>query len=170
VILLDENHVVEALAVILSAATANRVLLRAAQARKRLARIQDRAARSGDRIDIAAGFSGRGRKRLQEVQRGPLAREDGAGQPADLEYGLVGAQAIAVTGVPVQLNARIQLPERFLDPRATGENGRFPDDDAPVCALPGRNQLCGNVPASDVLAQRCGNLRFEIRRKRGLDS
>jgi hypothetical protein len=86
--------------------------------RLRLSRIQNCAAGSHDRIYIAASGGRRCGKELEEVERSALTRENGPGQACDLKQSLIRSNAVAVVGMPAQLDSWIHLTEYLSHPRA----------------------------------------------------
>ena len=95
VVFLDQHRVVQADAVVGAAAGAHRVLLRQAQARQRLARVDDLRARAAHRIDVGRGLGRDRAEQLQEVERRALGRQQRAGGAFDLQHHLVGGAALA---------------------------------------------------------------------------
>ncbi len=83
VIVLDENGVVEADAVIGDAAGCGGRLFERAQAGGGLAGVEHAAAGAGDGIGVLAGESGDAAQALEEVEGDALAFEQGAGAAAD---------------------------------------------------------------------------------------
>ena len=81
VVLLDQDRVVEAHAVVAPAARRDRGLLQLAQPRRRLAGVEDAGAGPGDRLDEARGEGGDAREVAEEVERGPLGGEQRRGGP-----------------------------------------------------------------------------------------
>ena len=78
-IVLDQQAVVEPHAVVLRSAHPRRIFLEQAQARDGLARVEQRCAGAGDRVDIAAGQRGDAREMLESVERRAFGGEHGAG-------------------------------------------------------------------------------------------
>src|SRR5258706_8128908 len=83
-ILLDEDAVEEPDAVVRAAAHPHRVFLRHAQARQRLARIEDLRARALDGAHELARARGHAREQLHEIERGALRGEERARLTLDL--------------------------------------------------------------------------------------
>ena len=77
VVVLDQDRVVEAEPVVRAAAAADRVLLERAQARRRLARVEDLGAGPVDGVDEAAGERRDAGEASEQIQRRPLAGEQG---------------------------------------------------------------------------------------------
>src|SRR6202008_2906965 len=152
--LLDQHLIVETHAVVLRTAAAHRVLLRGAQARHGLARIEDPALGAGDRIDEAPRHRGGSREQRQEVQRSALAAEHRARWARNAEDDLLRRDAIAIGGLPVELYLRVELPEGLLDPGASAEHGGLARDAAAAHALRRRHEACRHISAAEVLSQR----------------
>ncbi len=83
VVVLDEHGIVEAEAVVGSAADFDGVLVEQAQAWRGLARVDKLGAVGGSYLREFMGARGDAREMLQQVQRQPLPREDGAGRAVD---------------------------------------------------------------------------------------
>ena len=81
VVVLDQNRVVKAHAVVGDAAGRRRLLFERAQSRRGLARIEHAAPGARDRIGVSARGGGDPAQALQEVERHPLAFEQQAGRP-----------------------------------------------------------------------------------------
>src|SRR6187431_128753 len=99
-VVLDEDPVVEAEAVVRAAATANRVLLEGAQSRRGLASVEDRCAGAGDGVDVARGPGRDSRQAAEEVERRTLAGKDRPREPGHL--GDDGPIPVAVVAVGSQ--------------------------------------------------------------------
>ena len=78
VVVLHEHRVVEAEAVVATAAAGDGVLLELAEAGSRLARVEDRRARALDRVDVAARERRDPGETTEEVERDALAGQDRA--------------------------------------------------------------------------------------------
>ena len=106
VVFLDEHHVVQAEAMVLRAAAARGVFLREPQARQRLARVENPAAGAGDGFDVTMRGGGGRRQRLQEIERGAFAGEDGARGAGQSEHGLIRDNGLAVGRMPFERDRR----------------------------------------------------------------
>ena len=82
-VVFDQDHVVEADAVVLSAAAAHSQLVQRAQTGRGLTRVEDHGARPGHGIDEAPRQRGDARHAAQKVERGPLGGEQGARRAGD---------------------------------------------------------------------------------------
>ena len=129
VILLDQDRIEEAGAMIVAAAAAHRVLLGKPQAGDGLARVQNPGGRVRDGRNV--GCSGRrgSRQGLQEVERGPFAGQQGPCRPDEFADDVVGVGSPAVADVPVEDDAFIQLPKDLVDPRFATDNQGFAGHD-----------------------------------------
>ncbi len=150
-------------ALVRAAADAHRVLLRQAQARQGLARVQHRAAaRVGagtlDRLDVAPGQRGGGREHLQEVQRRPLGREQRAAIGLDAADDAVGRHRRAFLVQPVDAGGRIERGEDAVEPVAAAQHGLLPHAHVRLHAAAGGHQLRGPVADADVLEQRVADI------------
>src|ERR1700732_2056274 len=119
VVFLDEHAVIETEAMVVAAAAAHGILLRGAQPREGLARVEDAAGRTLDRIGAAPRGGSRAGEQLQEVERGALSaqhRPRGTGDRKDL---LSGGDALAVGRIPAELHTRIEAPGGLLRPSPT---------------------------------------------------
>ena len=98
-------------------------------------------ARSHDRIYIAASGGRRCRKELEEVEGTALTRENGPGQACDFKESLIRSNAVAVVGMPGQLDSGIQLTEYLSHPRAAAQGRLLAGDDFTCDPLRGGDQL-----------------------------
>src|SRR6185295_20268618 len=99
---------------------------------------------------------------LEEVERNALTRENGPGQPRDLKQGLIRSNAVAVVGMPGQLDSWIQLTEYLSHPRAAAQGRLLAGDDFTCDPLCGGDQLSGDITAADVLSQGSCDLLSEV--------
>ena len=96
VIVLDENRVEEAHAVVRYAAGARRHFLQVAQARGGLAGIENAAGGTFHRVDVSAPQGRDAAQMLQKIERDSFAREQHAGAAVDSRYFLARFQHRAV--------------------------------------------------------------------------
>ena len=111
-VVLDEDPVVEAEAVVRATAAANGVLLERAQPGRRLPGVEDRRAGAFDRVDEAASERGDSGEAAEEVERRALAGEDctrGACDPRD--HGRASSETVALGSERLELDLRIERPE-----------------------------------------------------------
>ena len=95
VVVLDQDPVVEARAMVAAAAGAHRVLLERAQRRRRLARVEDGDPAVGG-VDVAARQRRDAGQALQEVERRPLGGQHQRRRAPDLGGDVARLAAIAV--------------------------------------------------------------------------
>ena len=152
---------------IVAAAAAHRVLLRAAQPREGLAGIENAAAGAGDGVHETPRDGGGGREQLQEIERGALAREYRPRGPGDLAKRLSGGDALAVARAPGEAHLRVETAEGLLRPRPPAEHRLLARNDGAAHALRRGHESCGHIAATDVLAQRRIDLGGEIRGQLG---
>ena len=155
-VLLDQEGVPQADAVVVAAATGHRVLLRQAQPGQGLAGVEQPHAGVRDQVDIVAGAGGGGREGLQQVQRRALPGEQAAGRALDLEEGLAGLEAVAVRGIPAQGDTGIQATEQLVDPGHAAQHAGLAGDHPGRGVVRGGNQPGGDVAGPDVLGQQTG--------------
>jgi hypothetical protein len=100
VVFLDEEGVEQADAVVVTAATAHRVLLGDAQAGDGLAGIQQPHAGARDLVGVVPAAGGGARQQLQEIQSAALAGEQRAGGAREAEQAGARRNPIAVLVLP----------------------------------------------------------------------
>ncbi|MDR6137000.1 hypothetical protein QE438_000304 [Pseudoxanthomonas sp. SORGH_AS 997] len=121
-VFLEHHHVEQADAVVVAAAAAHGVLLRQAQARDRLARIQDARAGAAHGRDEGRGDRGRAAQGLQEVERGALGADQRARAPAQGGQHGAGGHALAFGHAPVDGDLRIELAMAGVEPRSPADH------------------------------------------------
>ena len=110
-IVLDQDAVEERPAVVESTARANRGLLQLPHPWSRLPRVEQPGLRPGERLRVAPGDRRDAAQAHQEIQRGPLAGEDGAQRPAHAQDALAGIGGVRFPGERLQLAPRIERAE-----------------------------------------------------------
>lgn len=143
----------QAHAVIAAAAHPHRVLLRPAQSGDGLAGVEHGDPGAGGEVAVAARRGGGAGQRLQQVERGALAGEQGAGVALQFAQHLVGAQVVALGGQPAAAAAGVEAREHQLGPGAAAQHAGLAGDDAGAGAGAGGDQLCGDVAAAEVLGE-----------------
>ena len=123
VVVLDQDAVVEAGAMVAAAAGAHRVLLERAQRRRRLARVEHGDPVRGG-VDETPRQRGDARQALQEVERGPLRRQHQRRRAADLGGDVARLAPIAVTIPERDVHRGIELTERLCRHVEAGEHAR----------------------------------------------
>ena len=156
-VFLDEKRVVQPLAVIVAAADAHRVFLRAAQARNSLAGIEQPAFGMGDRgrqLPVAGGYAA---EQLQKCG-GSLRREHRAAVASDRGNRASGGDAVSFLEIPVGRQGRIELPVGFIDPGAPAKHRGLARNRSPRALRRLFEQGRGDIAAADVLGQRPAHL------------
>ena len=155
VVLLEQDRAEAAQPMVAAAAGGDRALLQLAQARRRLAGVEDRRAGACDRRGEAGGEGGDAGEVAEEVQRRALRREQRAGAAAGEDD--VGGDAV----VPLALDEEVvdvldaALAQRLGDDRQpVGDARLFLDDPRPRPRPRGDRRLRGDVAAAEVLGQR----------------
>src|SRR5437016_2920473 len=95
VIILDENRIVEAHAMIRDSSRGGCHLFQAAQAGRGLASVEDAAGGPGDTVDVTGGERRDAAQALQKIQRYTLAGEQRAGVAGYRRDGLTGGDPVA---------------------------------------------------------------------------
>ncbi|MNJ68969.1 hypothetical protein D3C77_652660 [compost metagenome] len=70
---------------------------------------------------------------------------------------LIGLDSLAIGHLPVHRDPRIKLAEHRIDPCHTADYRRLTGDDRSVRQTLCRNQLCGDVAATDIFRKRPTN-------------
>jgi len=161
-VFLDQEGVIQPDAVVVAAATGDRVLLRQAQARQRLAGIQQLDLGIGDKVGQIASAGGHPGQQLQEVQRAAFASEQRTGRSFEVKQRLVGQHSLAVSHLPVHGDPWIQLAEHRVHPGGAGDDRGFAGNDGGLGQTFGRDQLRGDVAAADVFQQRAAHVGFDF--------
>lgn len=152
-VLLDQNGVPQREAVVAAATAAHGVFLRNAQPGQRLAGVDNLRPGAGNRVGVDAGLAGNCRQQLQEIQRTALGGKQGAGIGADPAKHLVGCDAVAIGGAPVDLGDRVETLDAALEPGATAEHAGLARNDRGPCHLLTGNQAGGQVAGPDILGE-----------------
>ena len=157
-VILDQHAIIQPGAMVAPAAHAHRVLLQRAQPRRRLARIHDLRPCIPHRRDTARRQRGDAGEPPQEVERGPLGRQQRARLARDLRQRRASLHRVAI---------RHERLERALgsscgeDARAIGSPATTPASRATIRAValhPRRDRRLGrHVAAPDVLGQRAAD-------------
>jgi hypothetical protein len=153
--------------VIATTTASDRVLLCQAQTGNRLARIDHLRPRTGNQIGVLPGFAGNPGKQLQEVERTALAGEQGARRSLDFAKQLIRVDALAILRLPDDGDRRIEPGEAALEPGGPTKNGVFTSNHRGAPDFAGGNQLCGQVAAPDILAERGRDVALDFRIQHG---
>ena len=90
---------------------------------------------------------------LQEIERGPLARQQGPRGSIDAEQNLIRTDCLALGGAPVEAHPRIHLPEGCLDVGDAAEDRGLPRNDRGAADFLGRNERGGEITAADIFGK-----------------
>ena len=112
VVVLDQDRVIEAEAVIDPAAATHRVFLQRAQAGRGLAGIDDPRARAFHGVHIGPGQGGDARQTAHQVQRHALGAQQGASIGVDPGEPGPGADLSAVLGHRLEVGGGVELQDR----------------------------------------------------------
>ena len=125
VIVLDQHAVVEPHPVVVRAAHASRIFLERAKAGDGLARVEQRRAGAGDRVDIAPGQGRDSRQMLERVERRALGGEHRPRQPLQLQDRAARADRVAVVRELIDLHVGIERAEEGGGDVEAGDDDRL---------------------------------------------
>ena len=154
VIVFDHDHVVEAVAVVGAAACEDGGLFQSAPAGSGLAGIEQAAGGGAHGLDVVVGEGGDAAEALEEIEGGAFAAEQGAGGAGDFHDGIAGQEGIAV--FPQGLDAEVvveKLEDGGGDGHAGEDAGLFGNDAGVAAGVCGDEELCGDIPVSNVFLQ-----------------
>ncbi len=154
-VVLDHDGVVEAEAVVVAAAAADRVLLEGAQAGRGLARVDDPGRHLADSVDDRPGRRGYATQVTEEVEADPLGRKDGPGRPGDGGQRRSRPNPSPVVDVPVGDDGGIEESEAAQGRSESGDRARSAGDDARRrSVIPGEYRIGGDVTGiAEVLGE-----------------
>ncbi len=164
VVVLDQDGVVEAEAMVHAAAAAHRVFFKRAQTRRGFARAADFRLGVGDGLRIVRGQRGHAAQASEKVQRHPLRRQNAPRGALDAGDDGAGGEMIAVAGQGLEGQGGIDQFERLFRQIEPGQHARlFPRGDHGAGAGFGRNgRLRGDVAgAAKILIERGANRLFD---------
>ena len=161
-VFLDQERVVQADAVVVTAAAGDCVLLRQTQAGEGLAGVEQAHLGALYQVREKARPGRHTRQHLQEVQRRAFAAEQRACRAFEVEQRLVGRGPIAIGHLPMHRDPRVELAEHRIDPGGTGDGAVLTGDDGCLGQALGRNQLGGDVATADVFEQRAAHVGFDF--------
>ncbi|MNN47590.1 hypothetical protein D3C81_1620180 [compost metagenome] len=162
VVLFDQERVVQADAVVITAAAGHCIFLRQAQAGQGLARVEQTHLGVCDQVGEKPRTGGDTRQHLQEVQRRALAAEQRTGRAFEVKQRLIGLGLLAIGHLPVHRHPWIELTEHGVDPGRAGDHAILTGNDGGLGQALGRDQLRGDVATADVLQQRAAHVGFDF--------
>lgn len=152
VVVLDQDHVVEAEAMVGAASPGDGEFVKGAQPRGRLSGIENPGVRAGDGIDESAGQRGDSRHPPQEVEGCPFRCEDCARRALDLGQECARRHALAFLHSRRELDSRIVLAEHRSGHVQPGDDTvLFGNQMGAGPAIRGHNSSRGHIATADVL-------------------
>ena len=161
-VFLDEDCVEQPDAVVHGTARLRRVLLGEPEPRDGLARVEHAAARALEPLGVAPRCRGRARQRLQEIERGALAREQRPGRALEPAHDRACGHGVAVPRGPVDGDAVVERGEDGVEPLPAAEHGVLAQRDRGAGPLPGRDERGGDVAIPHVLLERARHGRQAV--------
>ena len=159
-IVLDENGVEKARAMIRGAARPDGVLFQHPQRRGRLPRVEDRDG-SAARLDEPARARGDAREPLKKIERGALADNQGTGRAEHLrDLAVLHARAapIAVAFTRLRAHAGLDLPERLEGDLEAGQHAIGFHEEHPAGHLRRGDRCLGrDVAVAQVFIERAAH-------------
>src|SRR5207248_4190336 len=154
VVLLDEDRVVQSGPVVGAAARCDRALLELAQARRRLARVEDLRAGALDSADEARGERRDAGEPAEEVERDALSLQDRRRAAPDLGDGAAFAPlALGDARLPPKLTVdRLEHGARHVEPG--DDPSRLLLDDGPGASVRRHQRVGRYVAHANVLGER----------------
>ncbi len=153
VVFLDQEGVPQAQPVVVAAACRDGIFLGDAQAGQGFAGIEQPHFGVRDPVGVMARGGCRPGKRLQEIERGALAAQQGARWALNPEQHAAGTNPVAFTYSPRQRYAPVELVEHLVHPGAAGNDTVFAGNHL-AAGNPGcGHQLRRQVAITDVFAQ-----------------
>ncbi len=155
VIVLDQNHVEKAQAMIFPAAAGDGVFLKAPPAGRGFAGVENLRSGSVNRGDELRGQRRHAGEPLQEIQRHAFGAQNGAGRAVNFQQRGAGGHRLAVAGALFDLDARRQSPKGRLRKRQAGQDQIFPGaQDGDGGGAGGNHRQGGDVAPAKILGQR----------------
>ena len=156
VVVLDQDRVVEAVAVVGAAAAAHGVFLQRAEAGRRLAGAGDARLRMGDRIGHGARRRGDAGQMAEEVEGGAFGGEDGAGGAGYRGDRRAGGDRVAIRDRGREADRRIESGEGGLGEGEAGYGAGLARGDHRACpGFGGDRRHGGDVAgAAEILGER----------------
>ena len=167
VVVLDQHRVIEPEAVIEAAAAAHGVFLQRPQPGRGLARADDARLGMGDAPHEFGRAGGDAGEVAEEIQRGTLCGQDGAGVAGNRHQAGPGLDRHAVAAVRLDLDLGRQPAECHLHQRQAGDHTRLARNDGGAAPRVlrhrrGRSDITG---ASKVLFERARHRGFDFERR-----
>ena len=131
-VFLDQHAVGQADALVMPAASLDRMFLCHAQAGQGLARVHDFRLRAFNCLNVTPRQGGNGGKRLQKIQRRALGSQQRPRIAVNLAQGLVGLNAPTFLRFPADPAIRVERQEAFFEPQRTAQYRRLARDDGGV--------------------------------------
>src|SRR5690606_9432405 len=128
----------------------------------RLSGIQNAHRQTRDGGGILRGERGGAGERLQQIQRGALAGQQGACRALQFTEYLVRLHAVAVAPVPVHLYTFVEFREHRIEPITAAHDGLFAADDAGFRLRSLRDQRGRDIAAANVLRERAAHGRLDL--------
>ena len=167
-IVFDQHRVVQAEAMVGSAAAAHGVLFENAQAGCRFARADDVSGMLRHRIHQNPGCAGDAAEPAKNVERRAFAGKHRAGPACDRGDRFTRLHPLAVGNAHVELRGCVQEREGQARGVRSGNDAGFSCDDPSRCKRIGGDDRVGRQipPAADVFQERRANDRFDEQRRR----
>ena len=153
VILLDQDGVVEAQPMVVTAPATHGVLLRQTQARDGLAGIKQAHRQVGDHLGITVCPGSGAGEGLQEVHGGALPGEEGAGRPLDHAKAIARPNPIPIGDLPGNDDPWIDLAKALLEPGAATDDRLLAGDQFHPRYLIRRQEGGGAIAIPQILGQ-----------------
>ena len=162
-IVLDQNGVIQAIAMISAAARTHRLQLDRSQARRRLAGMGDHRAGLGDSGDILAGQAGDAAHPAQEIQRRALRGEDAKRRAVHNGDHIAGLQRIAIMFAPGDGNLGVHQIKTGVGGLLAGQHpGRAAlDHEIGVLVRGDGRQRCDVAAPAQIFIERAGDKRVD---------
>lgn len=151
VIVFDHDSVIEPETMIDGAASEHGLFFDQAPAGRGFARVPDFDWVGFDRFDIASGHGGDAGEALEEVQRGALGGEDGAGATFDFDEGIAWLEGLAIGEQRPDAQAGVDFTKHRLGDGHASDDAWFAGNDAALVAGAVADEVNrGDITAADV--------------------
>ena len=135
VIVLDQEHVIQADAVILAATTNHRVFIERAKSRRRFSRIENLRSRSRNGVDVTPRCGSDARRALHQVQSCALRAQQRHDRRLHLGHDIARMNAVAVFCAHLELCCGFDRAECRFSERKAGDHARGLDEKTGTAAL-----------------------------------